>query len=99
MGPHLAAIGFFLASKERHHYVSAGIRQPQSETIVRDQPSEIAPVGHAPAQEPQEMQVSASITYCPSPWEIAPTGHCPSQVPQLTQESLITYAIVLSSFK
>ena len=85
-------------------YVSAVLRQLHSENCLRSagsdpQPWEIAPVGHAPAQEPHSMQVSGSITYCPSPWEIAPTGHCPSQVPQLTQESLITYAIVLSSFK
>ena len=52
----------------------------------------------APAQEPHSIQVLASITYCPSPAEIAPTGHCPSHVPQLTQASLITYAIMISSF-
>ena len=34
---------------------------------VCDQPSLIAPVGQTPAQVPQLMQVSASITYCPSP--------------------------------
>lgn len=59
--------------------------------------SEIAPVGHAPAQVPQEMQVSASITYCPSPSEIALTGHSPSQVPQDTQASEITYAMINTS--
>ncbi len=56
--------------------------------------SAIAPTGHCPAQEPQSIHLSASITNCPSPIEIAPTGHCPSQDPQLMQESLIQYAIV-----
>ena len=37
--------------------------------------SEIAPVGQAPAQEPQEIHLSASISYFPSPMLIAPTGH------------------------
>ena len=59
----------------------------------------IAPVGQAPAQVPHSMQVSAAISYFPSPAEIAPTGHSPSQVPQLTHESEITYAILSSSFK
>ena len=56
--------------------------------------SEIAPVGHTPAQVPQLIQVSASITYCPSPSAIAFTGHSPSHVPQLKHASLITYAII-----
>ena len=60
-------------------------------------PSLIAPVGQTPAQVPQEMQASASITYWLSPWEIALTGHSLSQVPQLTQESEITYAMIISS--
>ena len=59
--------------------------------------SEIAPVGHTPAQVPQLIQVSASITYWLSPSEIAPTGHSAAQLPQLTQESLITYAIGITS--
>lgn len=59
--------------------------------------SSIAPVGHTPAHVPQLMQLSASITYCPSPSAIAPTGHSPTHVPQDTQESEILYAIVLSS--
>ena len=58
----------------------------------------IAPTGHAPAQVPQSTQVSALISYFPSPAAIAPTGHSPSQVPQLTQESEITYAMSVSSF-
>jgi hypothetical protein len=62
------------------------------------QPSLIAPVGHTPAQVPQLMQVSASISYFPSPWEIAFTGHSPAQLPQLTQVSLITYAMIIASF-
>lgn len=76
---------------------------PPSHTIRRGhesgcyQSSLIAPVGHTPAQVPQEMQASASITYWLSPWEIAPTGHSPSQVPQLTQESEITNAICIPS--
>ena len=58
------------------------------------QPWEIAPVGQTPAQVPQSMHFPASMLYCESPWEIAPTGHSGSQVPQLTQESLITYAMI-----
>lgn len=61
------------------------------------QPSEIAPTGHTPAQEPQLMQVLGSISNLPSPMLIAPTGHAPSQEPQATQELPITYAIILSS--
>lgn len=57
--------------------------------------SEIAPTGHTPAQEPQLMQVSGSISYLPSPSLIAPTGHPPAQVPHDTQLSLITKAIFL----
>lgn len=56
--------------------------------------SAIAPTGHCPAQDPQSIHLSASITNCPSPIEIAPTGHCPSQDPQLMQESPIQYAII-----
>ena len=61
------AVIFSGGTEKCRAYVSVGIRQPQPESFVCDQPSEIAPVGHAPAQEPQEMQVSGSITYCPSP--------------------------------
>lgn len=66
--------------------------------IIRYQSSEIAPTGHAPAQEPQLMHAPGSISNLPSPALIAPTGHCPAQEPQLIQESPITYAIILSSF-
>ena len=57
----------------------------------------IAPAGHPSAQAPHSMQVSASITYCPSPSLIAPAGQVPSQAPQEIQASEITYAIVISS--
>ena len=59
----------------------------------------IAPVGQTPAQVPQSIQVSASISNLLSPAEIALTGHSGSQVPQFTHESEITYAILFSSFK
>ena len=61
--------------------------------------SEIAPVGQVPAQAPQLMQVSLSISNFPSPSEIAPTGQAPAQAPQETHESEITNAIVKSSLK
>lgn len=48
-----------------------------------------APVGHTPAQAPQSMQVSASITKIPSPSLIAPVGHSASQAPQAMQLSPI----------
>ena len=53
-----------------------------------------APTGQTPAQAPQEMQVSASITYLPSPSLIAETGHSSAQAPQATHSSLITYAMI-----
>ena len=46
----------------------------------------IEPVGQAPAQEPQSIHLSASISNLPSPMLIAPTGHCASQAPQHTHE-------------
>ena len=55
--------------------------------------SEIAPAGQVPAQAPQLMQRSLSITNCPSPSEIAPTGHPPAQAPHDKQASEITNAI------
>ena len=58
----------------------------------------IAPVGHAPAHVPHSTQAVASMSYFPSPAEIAPTGHSPSQVPHDTHASVITYAILFSSF-
>jgi hypothetical protein len=44
------------------------------------------------------MQADASISNLPSPALIAPTGQAPAQAPQDTQPSLITNAIILSSF-
>ena len=84
-------------------FVSGFLLKPANEADVRNvlenlrYPPETAPVGQTPAQVPQEMQASASITYWLSPWEIALTGHSLSQVPQLTQESEITYAMIISS--
>jgi len=49
----------------------------------------IEPVGQAPAQEPQSIHLSASISNLPSPMLIAPTGHCASQAPQHTHASEI----------
>jgi hypothetical protein len=54
-----------------------------------------ASTGHESAQAPQSMQVSASITYLPSPSEIAPVGHSAAQAPQAMQSSEILYAIGL----
>jgi hypothetical protein len=54
-----------------------------------------APTGHASAQEPQSMQVSASITYTPSPSEIASTGHSAAHAPQPMQSSVILNAMVI----
>lgn len=70
----------------------------QFSILCKNYSSEIAPVGQEPAQEPQEMQLSASISNLPSPSEIAPTGQEPAQAPQDTQLSPITNAITLSSF-
>ena len=53
--------------------------------LLCDYSSEMTPVGQVPAQAPQEMQVSASISNLPSPSEIAPTGQAPAQAPQDTQ--------------
>ncbi len=61
--------------------------------------SEIAPTGQLPAHVPQEIHVSGSITYCPSPSEIAPTGQLPAHVPHEIQELSITYAIAFTSLK
>jgi hypothetical protein len=54
-----------------------------------DQPAEIAETGQTASQDPQSMQVSASITYWLAPAEIAPVGHSPSQAPQEIQASEI----------
>ena len=63
-------------------------------TSPLDYSSTGAPTGQTPAQAPQPMQVSASITYLPSPAEIADTGHSASQAPQEMQSAVILYAIV-----
>ena len=52
-----------------------------------------APTGQTPAQAPHSMQVSALISYLPSPSAIAPTGHSPAQEPHIMQPPPITYAI------
>lgn len=59
---------------------------------------EIDPVGHVAAQAPHSTHISGLISYLPSPSLIAPTGHSPAQAPQDTQPSLITRAIVVTSF-
>jgi len=51
-----------------------------------------APTGQVSAHAPHSVQVSASITYFPSPSEIALTGHSASHAPQEMQSSFITYA-------
>ena len=58
----------------------------------------IAPVGQEASQVPQSRHASASITYFPSPSEIASAGHSPAHVPHATHSSVITYAIIISSF-
>lgn len=58
----------------------------------------IAPVGQADSQAPQSTQESALISIWSAPIEIAPTGHSLSQAPQLTHSSVITCAILVSSF-
>lgn len=54
----------------------------------------MASVGQTPAQDPQSIQVDASITRADSASEIALTGHSPSQAPQFTHASVILYAII-----
>ena len=61
--------------------------------------SEGAPTGQVPAQAPQLMQVSASMTNLPSPSEMALTGHSAAQAPQLMQSSEILYAIEIHLHK
>ena len=56
--------------------------------------SEIAEVGHSPAQVPQLMHFSSSMMRALSASDIAPTGQSGSQVPQFTHcDLLILYAI------
>ena len=59
---------------------------------------EIEPVGQVAAHAPHSTHISGLISYFPSPSLIAPTGHSPAQAPQDTQPSLITRAIVVTSF-
>jgi hypothetical protein len=54
-----------------------------------------APIGQASAQAPQATQVSASISYLPSPSVMQPMGHASTQAPQDTQSSLILNAILI----
>ncbi len=61
----------------------------------RPQPSEIESVGQTLAHAPQEMQVSASISYWSAPSDMALTGHSDSQAPHLMHESEILYATVI----
>ena len=61
---------------------------------LEDYSSAGAPTGQTPAQAPQEMQVSASITNLPSPSLIAETGHSSAHAPHATHSSLITYAMI-----
>jgi hypothetical protein len=56
-----------------------------------------APTGQASAQAPQDTQVSASISYLPSPSVMQPIGQASTQAPHATQSSLILYAILISS--
>ncbi len=58
----------------------------------------ITPAGHPASQAPQSIQVSASITYLSSPAEIAPTGHVSAQAPHIKHPSLITCAMIKTSF-
>ena len=60
----------------------------------RDHSALGAPTGHTPAHAPHSMQVSASMTYLPSPSEIALTGHSAAQAPQAMHSSEILYAMV-----
>ena len=74
------------------------IKKSRKALFYENYSSEIAPVGHVPAQDPQEMHESASISNLPSPSEIAPTGQEPAQAPHATQLSPITNAMIISSF-
>ena len=62
--------------------------------LPRSYSSTGAPTGQVPAQAPQLMQVSASMTYLPSPSEIAFTGHSAAQAPQLMHSSVILNAML-----
>ena len=62
------------------------------------QSTEIAPTGQFAAQVPHSMQLSALMTYLPLPSEIASAGQLAAQVPHMTQSSLITKAIVVTSY-
>ena len=66
-------------------------------SLFVDYSSTGAPTGQTPAQAPQEMHLSTSITYLSAPAEIALTGHSASQAPQEMQSDLILYAIINTS--
>lgn len=80
---------FFKGKKERREKVPGR----SSFVMFLDYSSTGAPTGQTPAQEPQEMQASASITYAVSPSLMQPTGQEPAQAPQEIQASVILYAI------
>ena len=84
--------------RRKYLLLRKGTKESQATLCLSDYSSEIAPVGHVPAQEPQEMHESASISNLPSPSEIAPTGQEPAQAPHATQLSPITNAMIISSF-
>ncbi len=89
---------FILLSLKRQHPTALSRKKTAAAfagrcCLVAYQSDSIAPTGQAPAQEPQLMHLSGSISNFPSPCEIAPTGHCPAHEPQLMQESLIVNAI------
>jgi hypothetical protein len=68
--------------------------QPSLLRNVSDYACSGAETGQVSAQAPHSMQVSASISYLPSPSEIAETGHASAQAPQAMQASVILYAIL-----
>jgi hypothetical protein len=89
----------YILKRQRKNRTPEGVRSEIKEIQRGDYSSSMAPMGQAPAQEPQEMQVSASMLYWVSPWEMAPMGHCSAQVPQEMQASEILYAMVCSSLE
>jgi len=70
-----------------HIIKNAFIINYESVFISKNYSAAGAETGHVPAQAPQSIHVSASITYLPSPSEIAPTGHSPAHAPQLMHSS------------
>jgi hypothetical protein len=80
-------------NNRRPHKTDAG-HCKSNEIALRNYSSSGAPTGQASAQAPQPMQVSASITYLPSPSVIASTGQPAAQAPQATHASVILYAMI-----